>query len=139
MTVAWGDPVRQLFFNKSDRVVYVGSHPSEGTGGGTDTWLFQYRAYNTDAEEYRKMCLVRRQTRLHSSYLIKSYALYAECGNIRVLNGGFGGMVKSFSLSGSSATIDCNFLTGAVNGAQAGMLDAGKNSTGIRRGNGWRC
>ena len=110
----------QLFFKKSDRAVYVGSHPNEVTGGEPILGYFNIGPTTPTLKSSEK-CALYAAAPLHGSYLIKSYALYAECGNIRVVNGGFGGMVKSFSLSGSSATIDCNFLTGAINSAQAGM------------------
>lgn len=110
----------QLFFNKSGRIVYIGSHPNEGTGGAPILGYFNIGPTTPTLKSTEK-CALYAAAPLHSSYLIKSYALYAECGNIRIVNGGFGGMVKSFSLSGTSATIDCNFLIGAINSAKSGM------------------
>ena len=61
------------------------------------------------------------QTRPRSIYS-RAGDVIIENGNVRIVNGGFGGMVRSFSLSGSSATIDCNFLTGSINSATSGMV-----------------
>ena len=101
----------QLTFNKSDRVVYVGSHPNETMGGSPILGYFNIGKVTPTLKSTEK-CALYAAAPHHSSYLIKSYALYAEVGSVRILNGGFGGMIRSFSLSGSSATIDCNFLTG---------------------------
>ena len=111
----------QLAFNKSDRNVYIGSHPSEGTGGVPILGYFNIGPTTPTLKSTEK-CALYAAAPLHSSYLIKSYALYAECGSVRIVYGGFGGMVRSFSLSGSSATIDCNFLTGSINSATSGMV-----------------
>ena len=61
------------------------------------------------------------QTRPRSIYS-RAGDVIIENGNVRIVNGGFGGMVRSFSLSGASATIDSNFLTGSINSATSGMV-----------------
>ncbi|WP_273497226.1 hypothetical protein [Butyricimonas sp. An62] len=110
----------QLFFNKSDRVVYVGSHPSEGTGGQPVLGYFNIGPTTPTLKSSEKCALYAASPR-HSSYLIKSYALYAEVGDVRIVDGGFGGKTQGFNLSGSSAVIDCNFLIGALFAVQSNM------------------
>ena len=110
----------QLFFNKSDRVVYVGSHPSEGTGGQPVLGYFNIGPTTPTLKSSEKCALYAAAPR-HSSYLIKSYALYAEVGDVRIVDGGFGGKTQGFNLSGSSAVIDCNFLIGALFAVQSNM------------------
>ena len=110
----------QLFFNKSDRVVYVGSHPSEGTGGQPVLGYFNIGPTTPTLKSIEKCALYAASPR-HSSYLIKSYALYAEVGDVRIVDGGFGGKTQGFNLSGSSAVIDCNFLIGALFAVQSNM------------------
>ena len=110
----------QLFFNKSDRVVYVGSHPSEGTGGQPVLGYFNISPTTPTLKSSEKCALYAASPR-HSSYLIKSYALYAEVGDVRIVDGGFGGKTQGFNLSGSSAVIDCNFLIGALFAVQSNM------------------
>ena len=42
-------------------------------------------------------------------------------GDVRIVDGGFGGKTQGFNLSGSSAVIDCNFLIGALFAVQSNM------------------
>lgn len=111
----------QLVFNKGDRSVYVGSHPNEAMGGSPILGYFNIGPITPTLKSTEK-CALYAAAPLHSSYLIKSYALYAESGSVVIKNGGFGGAVRSFSLSGTSATIDSNYLVIAINSVQSGMV-----------------
>ena len=103
----------QLYFDKSDRIVYVGSHPNEASGGSPILGYFNIGPTTPTLKSTEK-CALYASAPKHSSYLIRSYALYAETGDVRIVDGCFGGKIKNINLYGTSAEMDCDFIIGII-------------------------
>lgn len=103
----------QLYFDKSDRIVYVGSHPNEASGGSPILGYFNIGPTTPTLKSTEK-CALYASAPKHSSYLIRSYALYAETGDVRIVDGCFGGKIKNINLYGTSAEMDCDFIIGLI-------------------------
>ena len=103
----------QLYFDKSDRIVYVGSHPNEASGGSPILGYFNIGPTTPTLKSTEK-CALYAAAPKHSSYLIRSYALYAETGDVRIVDGCFGGKIKNINLYGTSAEMNCDFIIGII-------------------------
>lgn len=103
----------QLYFDKSDRIVYVGSHPNEASGGSPILGYFNIGPTTPTLKSTEK-CALYASAPKHSSYLIRSYALYAETGDVRIVDGCFGGKIKNINLYGTSAEMNCDFIIGII-------------------------
>ena len=103
----------QLYFDKSDRIVYVGSHPNEASGGSPILGYFNIGPTTPTLKSAEK-CALYAAAPKHSSYLIRSYALYAETGDVRIVDGCFGGKIKNINLYGTSAEMNCDFIIGII-------------------------